>query len=99
MGMQVGSYRQLRDAVAWLGRQGVRFIDLPAELSPGIDYCAHAVDPEGHCLQLFYTMEQVGWDGRQRPAAQRRNVTKPWPETIEPLSDTQADQLFTGPLG
>lgn len=99
MGMQVGSYRQLRDAVAWLQRQGVRFVDLPAELSPGIDYCAHALDPEGHCVQLYYTMEQVGWDGKTRPRSQRRVVRTPWPETLEPLSDTYVDQAFQGPLG
>ncbi|MEZ5654044.1 MAG: VOC family protein [Burkholderiaceae bacterium] len=99
MGMQVGSYRQLREAVDWLRAQGVRFVDVPAELSPGIDYCAHVLDPEGHCLQLFYAMEQVGWDGKPRPAAQRRKIQTPWPETIEPLSDTYVDQTYMGPLG
>jgi catechol 2,3-dioxygenase-like lactoylglutathione lyase family enzyme len=99
MGMQVGSYRQLREAVAWLKAQGARFVDVPAELSPGIDYCAHVQDPEGHCVQLFYAMEQVGWDGRPRPAAQRRAVRTPWPETLEPMSDTYVDQTYMGPLG
>jgi len=99
MGMQVGSYRQLRDAVAWLKARGARFIDMPAELSPGIDYVAHVQDPEGHCLQLFYYMEQVGWDGRARPAGARRPVQNPWPEALDPLPDTYVDQVFQGPLG
>lgn len=99
MGMQVGSYRQLCDAVAWFRGKGARFIDLPAELHPGIDYCAHVQDPEGHCLQLYYYMEQVGWDGRPRPASQRRPVQTPWPEALDPLSDTYVDQVFQGPLG
>jgi hypothetical protein len=34
MGLQVGSYRQLRAAVAWLTDKGARRISLPAELSP-----------------------------------------------------------------
>lgn len=99
MGIQVGTYRQLRDAVDWLKQQGVRFVELPPELSPGIDYCAHFLDPEGHCLQIYYYMEQVGWDGRARAAGQRRMPVTPWPETLEPLADTYVDQVFQGPLG
>jgi len=44
-------------------------------------------------------MEQVGWDGKPRPQNQRRAVTEPWPETLEPLSDTYSDQTYMGPLG
>ena len=44
-------------------------------------------------------MEQVGWDGRVRPAAERRRVNGNWPEALEPLSDTYVDQVFQGPLG
>jgi hypothetical protein len=44
-------------------------------------------------------MEQIGWDGRPRPASQRRPVEPVWPETLEPLSDTYTDQVFQGPLG
>ena len=44
-------------------------------------------------------MEQVGWDGTVRPASQRRVVNGPWPDSLEPLSDTYVDQVFQGPLG
>jgi catechol 2,3-dioxygenase-like lactoylglutathione lyase family enzyme len=99
-GVEVGSYRQLREAVAFLKSRGVTFVDsIPPELYPGIDYAAFALDPDGHCVQLYYYMEQVGWDGRVRPAAERRRVNGAWPETLEPLSDTYADQVFQGPLG
>ncbi len=99
-GVQLANYRQLRDAVAFLRENGVtvRF-DVPSELTPGIDYVAHAFDPDGHCIQLYYYMEQVGWDGRPRPASQRRPVQTPWPEALDPLSDTYVDQVFQGPLG
>ena len=40
---------------------------IPPELHPGIDYAAYAFDPDGHCLELYYSMEQVGWDGKPRP--------------------------------
>src|ERR671925_88855 len=64
---------------------------IPPELYPGIDYCAFAFDPDGHCLQLYYYMEQVGWDGKVRPQRQRRPVQGDWPDTLEPLSDTYVD--------
>ena len=100
MGFELGSYRQLRDAVAYLKGEGVRFTDaIPAELHPGIDYAAHCIDPDGHCLELYCYMEQIGWDGKPRPAALRREIARDWPETLEPVSDTYADQTFQGPLG
>ncbi|MBV9552877.1 MAG: extradiol dioxygenase, partial [Alphaproteobacteria bacterium] len=93
------SYAQLREAVAFLKSNGVEMVDIPPELYPGIDYSAFALDPDGHCVQLYYYMEQVGWDGTVRPAPQRRKPTVPWPQTLEPLGDTYQDQVFQGPLG
>ena len=76
------------------------FKDIPDELHPGIDYAAYAVDPEGHCIQLYYYMEQIGWDGKPRPNELRRRATaEAWPESLEPMSDTYVDQTFQGPLG
>jgi catechol 2,3-dioxygenase-like lactoylglutathione lyase family enzyme len=100
MGLQMGSYRQLCDAVGFLKKKGVRFTDsIPQELYPGIDYAAHILDPAGHALMLYYYMERVGWDGGPRPAAERRRIGKEWPESLEPMSDTYADPPFMGPLG
>lgn len=99
-GLQVGSYRQLRDAAAFLKREGVKIRTLPAELFPGIDYCAFAMDPDGYAFQLYYYMEQVGWDGRPRPAAQRPRVdTEHWPESVAGQADAYLGEPFLGPLG
>jgi len=99
-GIELGSYAQLREAVAFLKSRGVKIIDaIPPELYPGIDYSAFALDPDGHCIQLYYYMEQIGWDGRARPASQRRKITTSWPAALDPLGDTYQDQLFQGPLG
>jgi hypothetical protein len=96
----VGSYRQLREAVRHLVDNGHTLIDkIPPELYIGIDFAAHLRDPDGHLVCLYYYMEQVGWDGKPRPRDQRRPVIDPWPETLEPLSDTYADQTYLGPLG
>lgn len=101
-GVQLANYRQLRDAVSFLRENGVRVETgvIPPELHPGIDYTAYAFDPDGHCIQLYYYMESVGWDGRVRPKELRRKVDpNNWPETLEPLSDTFSGEPFLGPWG
>jgi catechol 2,3-dioxygenase-like lactoylglutathione lyase family enzyme len=98
-GMQVGSYRQLKDALTYLARNGVTVKYLPPELFPGIDYSALVLDPEGHAIQLYYYMEQIGWDGRPRPAASRRVVDNAhWPDALDALSDTYCGPVFQGPI-
>jgi catechol 2,3-dioxygenase-like lactoylglutathione lyase family enzyme len=101
-GIQVANYEQLRNAVAFLRENGVRVETnlIPPELYPGIDYCAHAFDPDGHCIQLYYYMEQVGWDGAIRDRLQRRQVDpNNWPETLEPMADTFGGEPYLGPWG
>jgi len=46
-------------------------------------------------------MEQMGWDGKPRPQEMRRESLplSQWPEVLDPMSDTYADQTFQGPLG
>lgn len=99
IGFRVGSYRQLKNAVSWLKEEGVRFIEQPPELNPGIDYCAYALDHEGHCVQLFCGMEAVDWNGNRRPHEMRRSVETTWPESLTAFENTYADQAFMGPLG
>jgi catechol 2,3-dioxygenase-like lactoylglutathione lyase family enzyme len=100
LGLQLANYRQLRDAVKFFKERGARFADVPPELYPGVDYAAHVLDPDGHCIKLYYYMEQVGWDGKPRPKAMRRKVDPAnWPETVEPLPDTYEGEPFLGPWG
>jgi hypothetical protein len=96
--MQLGDYGQLRDAVSFLKDEGVTIKHLPPELFPGIDYCAFALDPDGHAMQLYYAMEQIGWDGKPRAAAQRVLVDNAnWPKTVPATSDTFAGEAYLGP--
>ena len=98
-GVQVGDYAQLRAALGFLEGRDVEIVQLPPELSPGIDYSAFAIDPDGHAVQLYYYMEQIGWDGRPRDASERRRAGDDWPEALDPLPDTFAGEPFLGPLG
>jgi catechol 2,3-dioxygenase-like lactoylglutathione lyase family enzyme len=97
-GVEVSSYRQLRDARDYLRKRNVQIVDVPAELYPGIDYAFHVRDPSGHHVMLYYYMEQIGWQGIPRPREARRAVSAEWPEILPPLSDTYMDQVRQGPL-
>jgi catechol 2,3-dioxygenase-like lactoylglutathione lyase family enzyme len=100
-GLQLANYEQLRNAVLFLRARGVPVNDaIPPELYPGMDYVAHVLDPDGHCLQLYYYMEQVGWDGKPRPQELRRRVAPgEWPESIVPPADVYQGEPFFGPWG
>ncbi len=99
-GLQVAGYSQLRNAVGFLKGKGVTIRQLPPELFPGIDYCAFAMDPDGYALQLYYYMEQVGWDGTPRPASLRPKIdNENWPEFVTGASDTYLGEPYLGPLG
>jgi len=101
-GLQLANYQQLKDAVSFLRKNGVRVEteQIPSELYPGIDYSAHCWDPDGHCIQLYYYMERVGWDGKPRPQSQRRQVDAGnWPDTVDPMSDTFGGEPYLGPWG
>jgi catechol 2,3-dioxygenase-like lactoylglutathione lyase family enzyme len=99
-GLQVANYRQLRDAVAFLRERGCVIKELPPELFPGLGHSACVLDPDGHAIQLYAYMEQIGWDGRPRPASQRPQIQAgQWPETVPAESDTYSGEQFLGPWG
>ena len=99
-GVRLNDYAQLKSAVTWLQSKGVELRYFPPELLPGMDYSVFAIDPDGHAIQLYYYMEQVGWEGRPRPAEQRRVIDNDnWPETLDGVSDSFAGEQFMGPWG
>jgi len=100
--VRLANYRQLKQAVAFFRDEHGCEVreDIPQALYPGVDYTVFVQDPDGMLIQLYATMEQVGWDGKPRPADQRRKVTPGnWPDALEPTSDTYAGEPFLGPLG
>jgi catechol 2,3-dioxygenase-like lactoylglutathione lyase family enzyme len=101
LGLQLANYQQLRNALRFFKDHGVRVVTaLSPDLHPGIDYAAHVFDPDGHCLRLYYYMEQIGWDGRPRPKELRRTRSGgDWPEVLEPMSDSYHGEPYPGPWG
>jgi catechol 2,3-dioxygenase-like lactoylglutathione lyase family enzyme len=100
LGLQVANYRQLKEAVRFLSERGVKFVEIPPQLHPGIDYAAHALDPDGHCIQFYFAMEQVGWDGKPRPQPLRKPLgIADWPETLDGDGSAYMGEPFLGPWG
>ncbi len=100
IGFQVADYRQLRDALQYFRDAGTTVRELPVELFPGIDYSAFVLDADGNAVQLYYYMEQIGWDGKPRTAAQRRKVVPgEWPASLDAMGDTFLGEPYLGPWG
>lgn len=96
-GFQVATYRQLREAVAFLTSKGLSEVLVPGELVPGFDHVAHLRDPDGNLIQLYHQMRQCApADGR----AGRASITGPaadWPELIDPADDSFQGEAYMGP--
>jgi len=101
LGLQLANFRQLRDAIKFLRERGIKVReDIPTELHTGIDYAAHVLDPDGHCIQLYCAMEQIGWNGRTKPKELRnpRRIND-WPECLEDDGNIYFGEPFLGPWG
>ena len=100
-GFQLGSYQQLREAHHFLAQAGLRFFQLPPELSPGMGHHVVVIDPDGNLIQLYWEMEHLGWDGHPRPASLRRSVNPDpvtWPEHLLAQTDSFMGEVLLGPL-
>jgi catechol 2,3-dioxygenase-like lactoylglutathione lyase family enzyme len=101
LGLQVANFRQLKDAVEFLSQHGVSVRDdIPTEIHPGIDYAAHVLDPDGHVIQLYCAMEQIGWDGKPKPQELRRPLKRSeWPTAVDGERGVYLGEPFLGPWG
>ena len=98
-GLQLANYRQLKSAVKFFRDKGVEVTEsLPPELHPGIEYSATVRDPDGHTIQLYYAMEQIGWEGRPRPKELRKpRKLSDWPDALEQDPNAYLGEAFSGP--
>jgi catechol 2,3-dioxygenase-like lactoylglutathione lyase family enzyme len=99
IGLQVATYRQLHDAVAFLRAEGVPVRELPEGVVPGVDYGAWVFDPAGHAFLLYFGMEQIGSDGSMPDPSRRPVRALPWPATIQGQPHHYAGEPFLGPWG
>lgn len=101
LGLQLANYRQLQDAVKFFRQQGIDVTEsLPPELHPGIEYSATVRDPDGHTLQLYYAMEQIGWQAQPRSKESRKpQKLSEWPEVLDVDPNAYLGEPYLGPWG
>lgn len=101
LSLQLANYRQLREALSFLKDRGVKISEtIPLELHPGIDYAAQMTDPDGHCIQLYHAMEQIGWEARPKSKTSRQARTlSEWPEFLESDPNAYMGEPYLGPWG
>ncbi|HXF76561.1 MAG TPA: VOC family protein [Methylomirabilota bacterium] len=101
LGLQLANYRQLKDAVKFFRDHGFEVAEaIPPDLRPGIEYSATIRDPDGHTIQLYYAMEQIGWEGKPRPKELRRpRSLQDWPDALDGDANAYLGEPFPGPWG
>ncbi len=63
---QVNTLREVVNAAAYLDESGVRMLRTGRD-TPGSNWHTYVFDPEGHVVELYYGIEQIGWNGRSKP--------------------------------
>ena len=65
---QCGSLREIGEAHTYFMEQQVRLQRVGRDM-PGSNWHTYVYDPDGHTNELYYGIEQVGWNGNSKPRA------------------------------
>lgn len=65
---QVNSLREVNEAHRFFQQHNQKIHRIGRDL-PGSNWAVYAYDPDGHRVELFYGMEQIGWQGKSKPAS------------------------------
>ena len=77
MTWQVSSLREVVEGFEWFKRRGNPVLRQGRDL-PGSNWHFYPPDPDGHINELYYGIEQIGWDGYSKPhALHRQRYDKP----------------------
>jgi len=65
---QVGSLREVTEAIQWFNERRVKQQRAGRDM-PGSNWHTYIYDPDGQSSELYYGIEQVGWNGYSKPRA------------------------------
>src|SRR5712691_2324269 len=68
---QVSSLREVVDGFDWFKRRSNPVLRSGRDL-PGSNWHFYPPDPDGHINELYYGIEQIGWDGYSKPRAMHK---------------------------
>src|ERR1700681_4498388 len=65
---QVGTLEEVANAYDYFTERQVAISRLGRDF-PGSNWAVYVLDPDGHRVEFYYGMEQIGWDRRSKPPA------------------------------
>src|SRR5258706_5239022 len=63
---QVGSMSEVGNAIKWFNQRGIKQQRSGRDM-PGSNWHTYLYDPDGHSNELYYGIEQIGWNGHSKP--------------------------------
>lgn len=92
--LQVNSLKEVNAAHAFFEERGIKISRIGRDM-PGSNWAVYAFDPDGHRVELFYGMEQLGWNGVSKPAAMYRPlpyevIALPQPAEVTEVAEARA---------
>jgi catechol 2,3-dioxygenase len=90
MAFEVGSVSELFKIRDFLKANGVKIL-YEGRRGPGGNPGVEFVDPDGYQIEIYAAMDQIGEDGRSRPAAEWRRATTLEEAVANPLPGAHYD--------
>ena len=90
---QVGTLEEVANAHEYFAQRQVTISRLGRDF-PGSNWALYVLDPDGHRIEFYYGMEQIGWDRRSKPAAAylsavRNGFTLPQPAEMTEIMNCE----------
>ena len=63
---QCGSLKEIADAHSYFGEQQIRIQRVGRDM-PGSNWHVYVYDPDGHTTELYYGIDQIGWNRASKP--------------------------------
>ena len=95
---QVGSLAEVVNGDAWVADQGQHLLRSGRDM-PGSNWHTYLFDPEGHINELYYGMEQIGWDGLSKPRQMWSGVLTERPGLPQPAEATEVENALSTGIG